>query len=95
MGDSCGWPARRRGTGFVLAFADSPKQAIYISGDTVWYEGVADVARGFAVETAFLCMGAARVREVRAARLTFSAEEGVEVARAFPEALIVPLHYEG
>jgi hypothetical protein len=40
-------------------------------------------------------MGAARVKEVGPAHLTFSAEEGVEAARAFADAAITPLHYEG
>lgn len=82
-------------TGFVLALAGAPERGIYISGDTVWYEGVAAVARRFAVDVVFPFMGAARVREVGPAHLTFTAEEGVEVARAFPDAPIMPLHYEG
>ncbi len=51
-------------TGFVVRLADRPDDAIYISGDTVWYDGVADVARRFRVRVAVLFMGAARVREV-------------------------------
>ena len=66
-------------TGFVLTFADAPERSVYVSGDTVWYEGVAEVARRFVVDVAFLFMGAARVREVGPAHLTFSAEDGVEV----------------
>ena len=33
--------------GFVLFFTDSPESAIYISRDTVWYEGVGEVAKRF------------------------------------------------
>jgi hypothetical protein len=40
-------------------------------------------------------MGAARVREVGPAHLTMTTDEGVLVARAMPDAAIVPLHYEG
>ena len=43
--------------GFVLAFADQPQRALYISGDTVWYEGIAQVARRFSVRLALLFMG--------------------------------------
>ena len=81
--------------GFVLAFADHPQRAIYISGDTVWYEGVADVARRFSVRLSLLFMGAARVAAVGPAHLTLTASEAVEAARAFAEAPIVPLHFEG
>ncbi len=82
-------------TGFVLAWADSPERAIYVSGDTVWYEGVAEVSRRFPVSLAILNMGAARVREVGTAHLTFTADEAVEAARAFSNAAIIPLHHEG
>ena len=82
-------------TGFALALAGAPGGVVYVSGDTVWYEGVAEVARRFPVRVAVLFMGAARVREVGGSSLTFTAEEGVEAARAFAGATIVPLHYEG
>jgi hypothetical protein len=42
-----------------------------------------------------LFMGAARVPAVGPAHLTFTAAEAVEAAGAFPEAPIVPLHFEG
>ena len=91
-------PAHRdRGpaTGFVLAFTDTPDQAVYISGDTVWYEGVAEVARRFNVRAAALFMGAARVPAVGPEALTMTAEDGIQAARAFSRATIIPLHYEG
>ena len=80
--------------GFVLKVAES-EQVIYISGDTVWYEGVAEVAKKYKVEVAILFMGAARVAQVGPWALTMTSEDGVAAARAFAEATIVPLHYEG
>jgi L-ascorbate metabolism protein UlaG (beta-lactamase superfamily) len=84
--------------GFLISGArssDARPPSIYVSGDTVWYEGVEEVARRADVRVAFLFMGAARVREVGPAHLTMTADEGVLVARAMPNAVIVPLHYEG
>ena len=81
--------------GFVLALADLPDRVVYVSGDTVWYEGVAEVARRFSPGVALLFTGAARVREVGPAHLTLTAAEAVTAAQAFPEAVIVPLHFEG
>jgi L-ascorbate metabolism protein UlaG (beta-lactamase superfamily) len=69
--------------------------AVYVSGDTVWYEGVQEIANRADVRVAFLFMGAARVQEVGPAHLTMTADEGVLVARAMPNAVIVPLHAEG
>lgn len=88
---------RERGPviGFALQPADEPTAAIYVSGDTVWYEGVAEVARRFPVAVAILHLGAARVPEVGPFHLTMTADEAVEAARAFVEAVIVPVHFEG
>ncbi|MGC4055905.1 MAG: MBL fold metallo-hydrolase [Paludibaculum sp.] len=81
--------------GFVFYFASSPHRCIYFSGDTVWYEAVAEVGRRFPIRTAILNLGAARVPVVGPQHLTMTAEEAVEFARSFPEATIVPLHFEG
>ncbi len=81
--------------GFVAAFTDAPAEGIYVSGDTVWFDGVAEVAQRFPVKTAILFLGAARVAAVGPWHLTMTAAEAVEAARAFDGARIVPLHYEG
>jgi len=80
--------------GFVLKSEDSDK-VIYLSGDTVWYKGLAEIKNRFDVAVAFLFMGAACVPEVGPDHLTFTAEEGVEFARMFSDARVVPVHYEG
>jgi len=79
--------------GFVLEAADAAP--IYVSGDTVWYEGMAEVARRFPVGTAILFMGAAKVAAVGPWPLTLTTSDAVEAARAFANATIVPLHFEG
>jgi len=60
-----------------------------------WGFGVAEISQRFSVQIAILFMGAARVREVGTAHLTFTASEAIEAARAFADAIIIPLHYEG
>ena len=78
--------------GFVL---EREGEAIYLSGDTVWYEGVAEVAARYRVRTAVLFMGAARVKAAGDWPLTFTAEGAVTAAHALAGATIVPLHFEG
>ena len=68
--------------GFALAFWDDPTTTVYLSGDTVWYDGIGEVAARFSVRLAPLFRGAARVAAVGPWHLTFTAEEGVEAARA-------------
>ncbi len=79
--------------GFVLESADAP--LTYITGDTVWYGGVQEVADRYEVRLLLLFLGAARVAQVGPDHLTMTAAEGVIAARAFPRATIVPLHFEG
>ncbi len=81
--------------GFVLSVPGRSNTAMYISGDTVWFDGVAEVSRRFPVGIAVLFMGAARVAASGSNHITFTADEGVLAARAFTDAAIVPVHYEG
>lgn len=85
-----------RGTvnGFAMFLEDSPDCGAYISGDTVWYQGVAEVAQRFSVSVAILHLGAARVPEVGPFHLTMTATEAVEAARRFANASVVPVHFE-
>jgi L-ascorbate metabolism protein UlaG (beta-lactamase superfamily) len=85
-------------TGFVLTpdaagAADGPSPSIYVSGDTVWYEGVADVARRFDIRLALLFTGAARPRG--AFHVTMDSNDAIEAAHAFSHATIVAIHNEG
>ena len=81
--------------GFVLEPEEDQAPTVYLSGDTVWYEGIQEVAARFPVDVALLFMGAARVAPAGPWNVTFTAEEGVEAARAFEGAAIVPVHFEG
>lgn len=82
-------------TGFVLQSDGENEPAIYVTGDTVWYEGVEEVLRRFTIGAVLLFAGAARVQVAGPAHLTFDARDAVELARALPDAVIAPLHYEG
>ncbi|HEU0028936.1 MAG TPA: MBL fold metallo-hydrolase [Ktedonobacterales bacterium] len=79
--------------GFVLTFDEWPDRAIYVTGDTVWYEGVAEVAERFDVTVVVAFVGAAQTRGP--VSLTMTADDAVETARAFPRAAIVPVHHQG
>lgn len=82
-------------TGFILFFTDAPDAVVYVSGDTVWFEGVAEISRRYSVKVAILFMGAAKVSVAGLGHLTFTASEGVIAARTFNNATIVPVHFEG
>lgn len=82
-------------TGFVLNFKNETEGAVYITGDTVWYEGVEEVAKRFHVKIVVLFLGAAVVKNVGSAHLTMTVDEGLKVTRLFDNATIIPLHFEG
>lgn len=79
--------------GFVLTAPGAP--VVYVSGDTVWYEGVGEVGQRFSVDVAVLNAGAAKVAVAGPSPLTFTAADAVSLARAWPKTAIVPLHFEG
>jgi L-ascorbate metabolism protein UlaG (beta-lactamase superfamily) len=79
--------------GFVVTSKDPDSRPIYISGDTVWYDGVADVARRFKAGVVLPFAGAAQTRGPF--HLTMDTNDAIETVRAFPDAVIVPLHTDG
>lgn len=80
-------------TGFVVSLGDDHGPSIYVSGDTVWYEGVAEVAHRFDIRVAVLFTGSAKPRG--AFHVTMDANDAIESAAAFPRATIVAIHNEG
>jgi L-ascorbate metabolism protein UlaG (beta-lactamase superfamily) len=81
--------------GFILSFTDDSTNVVYISGDTVWYDGTEEVARRHSPKVAILFLGAARLAVAGLSPLTLTAAEAVIAAGFFARAVIVPLHFEG
>lgn len=83
-------------TGDVVGFLigiEAPGDAVYVSGDTVWYDGVAEVARRYQPKLAILFAGAAKPRG--AFHVTMDNNDAIEAAGAFGEATIVAIHNSG
>jgi L-ascorbate metabolism protein UlaG (beta-lactamase superfamily) len=79
--------------GFVLRSNAPGSRPIYITGDTVWFDGVAEVARRFPAGVVLPFAGAAQTRGPF--HLTMDTNDTIETARAFPDATIVPVHTDG
>ncbi|HEX5508981.1 MAG TPA: MBL fold metallo-hydrolase [Pseudolabrys sp.] len=77
--------------GFVIAISGTPP--IYVTGDTVWFDGVAEVARRYDAGIVLVFAGAAQTRGPF--HLTMDTNDAIETAQAFPNATIVPVHFEG
>jgi L-ascorbate metabolism protein UlaG (beta-lactamase superfamily) len=75
--------------GFVI---EAPSGVIYVSGDTVAFAGIEEVARRFRVDTAFLHLGGAGYLGLR---FTMDAREGAWAARTLNARQVIPIHYDG
>jgi L-ascorbate metabolism protein UlaG (beta-lactamase superfamily) len=82
-------------TGFIVTPAGKPEESVYITGDTVWYAGVAEVARRFPVRSVVLFAGAACIQFRGPFHLTMNTDDAIATARAFPQAQIYPVHHQG
>lgn len=81
--------------GWILEWAGQRRGALYISGDTVLFEGLEEVARRYRIGVALLHCGAARAQRFGPSHLTLTSAEGAQLAKMLGEATIIPIHYEG
>jgi L-ascorbate metabolism protein UlaG (beta-lactamase superfamily) len=81
--------------GFALAWAGQEHGVLWISGDTVLYDGVRAVAERLTVSLAVLHLGEARFPVTGPVRYTMTAAQGVELCRTIRPRTVVPVHYEG
>jgi L-ascorbate metabolism protein UlaG (beta-lactamase superfamily) len=81
--------------GFMLEWPGQQFGALYISGDTVWFEGVEQVASRFKVGTALLHIGGVRFPITGPLRFTFNGAEAARLSRALDAHTIIPIHHEG
>lgn len=83
-------------SGDVVGFAlgiEQPGDLLNVTGDTVWYDGTAEVAARFAPRGVVLHSGAAEPRG--RFHMTMGSEDALEAAGAFPDAALVAVHKEG
>jgi L-ascorbate metabolism protein UlaG (beta-lactamase superfamily) len=81
--------------GFALAWEGQQHGAVWISGDTVLYDGVREVADRLEVDTALLHLGGVRFPVSGPVRYTMTAREAVELCGLIRPRTVIPIHYEG
>jgi L-ascorbate metabolism protein UlaG (beta-lactamase superfamily) len=77
--------------GFHLDWGEPP---LWISGDTVLYDGVREVAK-LDVDVAIVHLGGVRFPVSGPFRYTMTAKDAVELCAALEPKTIIPIHYEG
>ena len=68
---------------------------LWISGDTVLYDGVRQVADRLEVDTALLHLGGVRFGVTGPLRYTMTARDAVELCELVAPRTAIPIHYEG
>ncbi|WP_330350882.1 MBL fold metallo-hydrolase [Streptomyces sp. NBC_00582] len=88
-------PGRHAGEviGFVIQVAGEA-EALYISGDTVYYEELDEIGRRFSIGTALLHFGAAVVEWFGKDFITMDGTQGVRLTKSLRARTVVPVHYD-
>lgn len=82
--------------GFILQWTGQAHGALYISGDTVLFEGIEEIARRFTIDTAILHIGHAGFPAVAGdLNFTFTGAEAIQAAELLQVNKLVPTHMEG
>jgi L-ascorbate metabolism protein UlaG (beta-lactamase superfamily) len=70
-------------------------RVLWISGDTVLYEGVRSVAGRWEIDVALLHLGGVQFPVTGPLRYTMTAKDAIELVGLLKPKLAVPIHYEG
>lgn len=81
--------------GFAIHVGGQEQGAVWISGDTVLYDGVRQVADRLQIETAILHLGGVRFPVSGPVRFTMTAQEAIELCQLIRPRTAIPIHYEG
>lgn len=81
--------------GFALTSEALPDGAVWISGDTVLFDGVRQVGERVDVDVAVLHLGEVRFGLTGPLRYSMKAADAVALCRSVRPRLAVPVHYEG
>ena len=82
--------------GFTIEWEGQVNGCIYISGDTVLFEGIYELAKKKKVAIALLHLGAGAFPYLKKnLRVTMNGEEAIETTKILNPNLVIPIHYEG
>jgi L-ascorbate metabolism protein UlaG (beta-lactamase superfamily) len=81
--------------GFALRWDGQRHGVLWISGDTVLYDGVREVADRLQIDIAILHLGGVQFPVTGPVRYTMTAKDAVELCRLIRPRVAIPIHYEG
>jgi len=82
--------------GFVIEFDEQDKGVIYISGDTIYFKGIDEVARRYNIDTAIIHLGSVQFRYLTGlGRYTMDSNDLIKAVNVLRPCTIIPIHYRG
>ncbi|OQP52897.1 hypothetical protein A4H97_24495 [Niastella yeongjuensis] len=81
--------------GFMIEWDGQQQGALWISGDTVYFDGIEAIAKQFKVHTAVLHVGKAGFPEINYMPVTFTTEMAIQTVRLMNVEKFIPTHIQG
>ena len=82
--------------GFIIQFEGQTNGVIYLTGDTVYFKGIDEVAKRFRIDTAIINLGGVEFRYLTGwGRYTMGGRGLLQTARVLHSRRIIPIHYKG
>jgi L-ascorbate metabolism protein UlaG (beta-lactamase superfamily) len=81
--------------GFALTWPGQERGALWISGDTVLYDGVREVGARLDVDIAVMHLGSAQFAVTGPVKYTMTARHAIELCKSIEPRVVIPVHYEG
>lgn len=81
--------------GFALTWEGQQHGALWISGDTVLYDGVLAVATRFEIGTAVVHLGSVRFPITGPVRYSMDIDDAIELCARIRPTTVVPVHFDG
>ncbi len=82
--------------GFIIEYDAQQNGVLYISGDTVYFKGIEEIAKRFNVDIAVLHVGAVQFRYLTGfGRYTMNSKDLLRSVKVIQPATVIPIHYKG
>ena len=81
--------------GFMIEWEGQQNGTLYVSGDTVYFDGIEEIAKRFKVHTAVLHVGKAGFPAINYMPLTFTTEMAIQTVRLMNVVKFIPTHFQG
>lgn len=82
--------------GFIIEFAGQKNGVIYISGDTVYFKGMNEIAKRFKIDIGIFHLGSVQFRYLTGfGQYTMDSKDLLKAVKMLSPRTIIPVHYKG